>query len=122
MNKLTRVSYSLLELSAIVMLIFRSSMVAMAAPPQTVPVTVSIWRLIEIDNPDEGLVESYHGDYYAKVQIDGFASQQSSEVSLDPSFGEGAIETLPLVFNTFWTFTRDVDVSLGIIPIEIEIW
>ena len=51
MNKLTRVSYSLLELSVIVMLIFRSSMVALAAPPQTVPVTVSIWRLIETDNP-----------------------------------------------------------------------
>ena len=85
------------------------------------PVTVTLYRLIEIDNPDNEFF-AFHGDYYAEVRINGFAFQQPSEVSYDPGFGEGITYTLPLVLDPFRTVIRDVDVSLGTISIEIQLW
>ena len=88
----------------------------------TVPVTVTIWKLVQIDDPDSGKPFSVAGDFYAKVRINGFDYQTSSTVSIDPGFGEGVIYTLPVTFYPFWTFTRDVELSQGTTVIEIQIW
>ncbi len=85
----------------------------------TVPVTVTIWKLVQIDDPDAGKPFSVAGDFYAKVRINGFGYQTSSTVSIDPSFGEGVIYTLPITFYPFWTFTRDVDLNQGVQHISV---
>ena len=87
---------SLVTVLSLLLVPFPSFVTAQA----TVPVTVTLYRLIEIDNPDNEFF-AFHGDYYAEVRINGFAFQQSSEVSYDPGFGEGIIYTLPLVFDPF---------------------
>jgi uncharacterized repeat protein (TIGR01451 family) len=88
----------------------------------TTPVTVTIWKLVQIDDPDSGKLFSVAGDFYAKVKIDGFDFQTSSEVSIDPGFGEGVIYSIPITFEPFWTFTRDVELTNGTADIEIQIW
>jgi uncharacterized repeat protein (TIGR01451 family) len=102
------------------LLVFSRSPVANAQT--TTPVTVTIWKLVQIDDPDSGKPFSVAGDFYAKVKINGFDYQTSSTVSIDPGFGEGVIYTLPVTFYPFWTFTRDVELSQGTTSIEIQIW
>ena len=99
------------------------------APPQEslrqqaiVPVTITITKLIELVDPDDGKPLSVAGDYYARVQIAGQGFQNSPEVSIDPGFGEGVIYTEPVTFEPFWTFTRDVDNSGGAISITISLF
>jgi uncharacterized repeat protein (TIGR01451 family) len=84
----------------------------------TTPVTVTIPRFEEIDNPDPAPGQGF-GDHRARVRIDGFAAEDSAEVDGNPPFGVGIIG--PWVIEPFWTFSRDVDLSLGTIPITIEI-
>jgi uncharacterized repeat protein (TIGR01451 family) len=88
---------------------------------RTIPVAVTIYRLMEIDNPDEFPAYGF-GDYYSRVRINGFAPQQSSVVSRDPGFGEGVIYTPPLTFETSWTFFRIVPNSLGSVIITIALY
>src|SRR5688572_19195660 len=45
-----------------------------------VPVTVTITKLIELVDPDDGKPFSVAGDYYARVQIAGQGFQNSPEV------------------------------------------
>lgn len=88
-----------------------------------VPVTFTIAKLIELVDPDDGKPFSVAGDYYARVQIAGQGFQNSSEVSIDPGFGEGVIYTEPVTFEpSDWRFTRDVDTSAGVISIDIKLF
>lgn len=76
------------------------------ASAATKPVTVTITRIIEVEDPDPTQGD---GDYYAKVQIDGCATQQGPEQS-----GED--------FEPFWTFSCNVDTAFTLINVRIEIW
>ena len=109
----------LLTILVTALCIFSHPQGAHAAPT---PVTVTIWKLVQIDDPDSGKPFSAAGDFYASVKIDNFGFQDSSEVSIDPGFGEGVIVPNPVVFEPFWTFTRDVEVTNGTTQIEIQIW
>jgi uncharacterized repeat protein (TIGR01451 family) len=115
-----KISLFLLIILLTGLLVFSRSPVANAQT--TTPVTVTIWKLVQIDDPDSGKPLSVAGDFYAKVKINGFDYQTSSTVSIDPGFGEGVIYTLPVTFYPFWTFTRNVDLSSGTTSIEIQIW
>jgi len=88
----------------------------------TVPLTLTITKLIELVDPDDGKPFSVAGDYYASVQIAGQGVQKSPEVSLDPGFNEGVIYPVPVTFEPFWTFTRDVDTSAGSVSINIRLF
>lgn len=90
-----------------------ASLLVTTAPPAladhgVVPITVTISRFIEIQDPDPTQGD---GDYYARVSIDNQAFQQSGEQS-----GED--------ISPFWTFTRDVNTAVSghNIPVVIEIW
>lgn len=90
-----------------------------SADSHTVPVTVMIWRFEEWDDPDPGSFQ-HHGDYYSQVQIGDFATQESGEVSGNPS-GGGLIVSFPYTIEPDWTFTREVDRDLGEVPIGIKV-
>jgi uncharacterized repeat protein (TIGR01451 family) len=111
-----------LSLLAALSLLLGSATPHVRAQATTVPVTVSIYKLIEIDNPDSGKPFSVAGDFYAKVSINGSPYIKSSVASIDPGFLEGVIYSLPVTFKLFWTFTVDVDSSLASVPIDIQIW
>lgn len=76
----------------------------------SVPVTVTISRFQALQDPDPAPLQG-DGDFYARVQIDGFAAQQSGQV-------EGN------TIEPFWTFTRTVDTSVtgDVIPVTIEVF
>jgi hypothetical protein len=91
-----------------------------SADDETVPVTVSIWRFVQLDNPDGGF-QQYEGDFYSRVRIGDNDSQESSEVSGNPDFGEGQIISYPYTIEPNWTFTRDIDVDLAEVALSIEV-
>lgn len=81
----------------------------------TIPVTVTIPRVRQIDNPDciEVLgvkVCPDDGDYYAKVTINGVQQTVNNEIT-DDDFRPPD-----------WIFTQNVDSSIGNVPIHIELW
>jgi hypothetical protein len=85
-----------------------------AAPPAVrgatlVPVAVTVTSFAQFDYPDSGQGR-ITGDYYARVKIGSFAAQDSPVMRYADA-GE-----------PFWTFTRSVDVSLGAVPIAIQLW
>ncbi len=84
-----------------------------SATGPTIPVTVTILRFIQIQNPDGGLIGD--GDYYARVQIDGFGFQDNRGVALD--FSTSHVDQSP-----FWKFSQTVNPSSGTIPIDIQVW
>jgi hypothetical protein len=72
------------------------------AAPDPINVTVTIQRFVEIDDPDGGIFNSDHGNYYAIVDIGGTGSYMDSRA------------TYPVQGHTpdispFWRFTRSVD-------------
>jgi uncharacterized repeat protein (TIGR01451 family) len=80
-----------------------------AAAPFT-PATVTVTRVIEVDDPDPGPTQG-DGDFYAQVQINAFPTQQGPEVS-----GED--------FEPFWTFSNDVDraVYATTVPVSVTLY
>ena len=105
---------ALMGICALLASVLNASFPAPATAAPIVPVTVTITRFIEVDNPDGGTAG--FGDYFARVRINGFAPQQSPTV--DPPGGGiiGQYEIQP-----FFRFTRNVDAALGnTIPIVIE--
>lgn len=73
-----------------------------------VPVTVTIIRFIQDQNPDPA--PDTTGEFYARVSIGGPPFQDNREDALN------ATDISP-----FWTFTRQVNASLGVVPVEIQI-
>jgi uncharacterized repeat protein (TIGR01451 family) len=82
-----------------------------ALAAQQVQVTVTVMRVIEVSCDDGGFTIC-PDDYYANVNI---ANQGFEETD------NGQFEDEPDV-QPFWRFTRTVDLSVGSIPIEIQIW
>lgn len=78
-----------------------------SASNHTVPVTVTITRFIEVDDPDPAPLQG-DGDYYSRVNINNMGVQQSGTIT-----GED--------FAPDWTFSRTVPLSDSPIPITIEI-
>jgi len=92
----------------IALIAVHATAVFVRAEPQLVNVTVTIIRFIQVDDPDPAPFQG-DGDYYAKVRIGSFPEQSTPDVeSAD--------------FSPYWTFTRQVDQSLGTIPIVIRIY
>ena len=76
-----------LRLALVVLFILMMRAPTASSQAATVPVTVNIYRLIEISDPDSGKPFSVAGDYYAKVSINGGGFITSSEVSRRPLVG-----------------------------------
>ncbi len=95
-----------------------------ASAQATVPLTLTIWRVDEIDDPDfDELFEAAGGDYFAKVTIDALGTDESSIVSVDPGCGFGCGVIGPFAIEPLtWTFTRDVDPSAGPVSVVIELF
>jgi hypothetical protein len=86
------------------------------------PVTVTITSFEQIDNPDSSKPGSVAGDYFANVRINGVDTDQHEVFSIDPDFGNLlGTASRPVRFDPFWTYTVDVDPSLGSVEVEIEI-
>jgi hypothetical protein len=77
--------------------------------PAVVPFTVTIPRVIALDDPDPDFIEEDLGDYYAVVTIGNYPEQESSEV-------EG------IVISPNWTFTQMVDTSASPVRVRIELY
>src|SRR6266849_204468 len=107
-----RVILRLFILSLILLIPAFTKLAPPARAQTTEPVTVTITRFIQIQNPDGGLIGD--GDYYGKVQIDGFGFQDNRGVALD--FSTSHVDQSP-----FWSFTQQVDLSLSTIPIDIMV-
>lgn len=105
-SSLPIISRAIRGIALFLFLIFSSSTVQAQV---LIPVTVTIMRVIEL-HCDEGFGESCPNDFYAKVNIANLGYQES-----------------PIVYNNsdfspFWTFTRQVDVANGTVPINIQLW
>jgi hypothetical protein len=88
-----------------------------------VPISVTITRYEEIDDPDKGKALSVAGDYFARVKIGNNAFEGSPTISIDPGFGEGVSVPQPYFIEPpDWHFAKYVDSSLDSVPVEIEIW
>ena len=96
---------------AFIALVAAVPVVALASPAAAdpiVPVTVTIARVVALEDPDPAPLQG-DADMYSKVSIDGNATEQSAEVS-DKADAE-----------PFWVFTKNVDVSLSPIVINIDV-
>jgi uncharacterized repeat protein (TIGR01451 family) len=91
---------------------------AVAADP--VDVTVTILRVIEVQDPDPGFGQGF-GDYFTQVRIGGFGFERSPNANLPDAFVCNGVRC-PFA-EPLWTFTRQVDRSAGnSVPIQIQLW
>jgi hypothetical protein len=109
-----------LRLFAAVALLASGMVASGVRADETIPVTVSIWRFEQWDNPDGGF-QQFEGDYYSRVRIGDNPSEESSEISGNPDFGEGQIVSFPYTIHPNWSFTRDIDSDLAEVALSIEI-
>ena len=101
-----------------------SSLAAVATSPTTagaqagtVPLSVTVWRVVEIDNPDPGPFQDF-GDYYANVTI-GNVSSTSAIVNGSPGFGVGIVGSWTI--EPFWNFSANVASNDTHVPVSIEL-
>jgi uncharacterized repeat protein (TIGR01451 family) len=80
-----------------------------------VTITLTIQRFVEIDDPDTGIFEQSHGEYYAIADIGGTGSYQDTR-NLGYSEQHNAPDITP-----YWRFTKTVDSSLGTVPINFQV-
>jgi hypothetical protein len=107
-------------LTVLMLVVSATSPISHVSADPDIPVTVTMTRLVEIDDPDWW--PSVSEDYYAKVVINASLVQQSPVVSLDPPFGTGVLVGYPIAFEPFWTLTHEVDGALEMVSIQIELW
>jgi uncharacterized repeat protein (TIGR01451 family) len=84
---------------------------APSAKADSVSVTLTITRVVELDC-DEGVGEACPNDFYAKANIDGQGLQETGKWCNSCSRD----------FQPNWTFTRTVDTTNNPIHIDIELW
>lgn len=90
----------------------------LVAPAEGAPVSVTILRFIQVQDPDPVQVADAidspdvigHGDYYARVRIGSEPFQRNRGDFVESTD-----------FQPFWTFSRTVD-DTGTIPLVIQMW
>ena len=84
----------------------------------TVPLSVTVWRVVEIDNPDPGPLQHF-GDYYTNVAIGGVSSYSWVQDGF-PGVGVGIIGSWTI--EPFWNFSANVAANNTQVPVTIELW
>lgn len=91
---------------------------------QTIPMTIRITELVDINLDLDGGLFPSPGDLYAELNIDGVSINNFDDrFSVTPDDGPGFLT--PWHYNPTppaWEFTQEVSISNGPIPITIEIW
>lgn len=79
-----------------------------------VPVTLNIYRLLQLSNPDSDNPIGADGDYYAQIKI-GDNPVRSTE-----NFVDNPIEGSD--FNPHWFLTEFIEPADGLVPVEIKMF
>jgi uncharacterized repeat protein (TIGR01451 family) len=100
-----------LTVASLVAAMFMVATWAPSAKADSVSVTLTITRVVELDC-DEGVGEACPNDFYAKANIDGQGLEETGKWC----------NSCARDFQPNWTFTRTVDTANNPVHIDIELW